>query len=98
MCCVLSHFSHVLLCAALRTVSFQAPLSMGSSKQESWSGLSCPPGNRPNPGTEPAAYVPAALQADSLPLSLLTLIFYFVKKHFFFSFMEMALIYRTVQV
>ena len=34
--CVLSHFSHIPLCAC------QAPLSMGFSRQESWSGLSFP--------------------------------------------------------
>ena len=32
----------------------QAPLSMGFSRQEYWSGLPFPsPGNLPNPGTEP---------------------------------------------
>ena len=39
---VLSHFSHVQLCATLWTVAHQAPLSMGLSRQESWSGLPCP--------------------------------------------------------
>jgi len=34
----------------------QAPLSMGFSKQEYWSGLSCPPpGYLPDPGIEPAS-------------------------------------------
>ena len=41
--CVLSRFSHVQLCATLWTVACQAPLSMGWSKQEYWSGLPCPP-------------------------------------------------------
>ena len=36
----------------------------GFSRQESWSGLSCPPGDLPNPGIEPR---PPALQTDSLP-------------------------------
>ena len=40
---VLSHFSHVQLCATLWTVTYQAPLSMGFSRQEYWSGLPCPP-------------------------------------------------------
>ena len=32
----------------------QAPLSLGFSKQEYWSGLACPPpGDLPNPGIEP---------------------------------------------
>ena len=35
------------------TVACQAPLSMGFSMQEYWSGLPCsPPGDLPNPGTE----------------------------------------------
>ena len=41
--CVISRFSRVQLCATLWTVACQAPLSMGSSRQESWSGLPCPP-------------------------------------------------------
>ena len=36
---VLSHFSHVWLFATLWTVACQAPLSMGFSRPESWSGL-----------------------------------------------------------
>ena len=35
---VLSHFSHTQLFASLWTVAHQAPLSMGSSRQEYWSG------------------------------------------------------------
>ena len=36
------------------TVAHQAPLSMGFPRQEHWSGLSFrPPGDRPDPGTEP---------------------------------------------
>ena len=47
------------------TVALPTPLSMGSSRQEYWSGLPCPPpGDLPNPGMEPAS---SALQADSLP-------------------------------
>ena len=46
-------------------VACQAPLSMGYSRQEYWSGLSCPPpGDLPNPGIELRS---PALQADSLP-------------------------------
>ena len=38
------------------TVTHQAPLSMGFSRQECWSGLPCPPpGDLPNPGIEPAS-------------------------------------------
>ena len=41
--CVLSHFRHVWLFVTTWTVTHQAPLSMGFSKQEYWSGLPCPP-------------------------------------------------------
>ena len=41
--CVLSHFSHVQLFAMLWTIARQAPLSMGFSRQEYWSGLPFPP-------------------------------------------------------
>ena len=45
--------------------TFQAPLSMGYSRQIYWTGLPLPtPGDPPDPGIESA---PAALQADSLP-------------------------------
>ena len=39
---MLSHFSHVRLFMILWTVACQAPLSMGFSRQEYWSGLLCP--------------------------------------------------------
>ena len=40
----------------------QAPLSMGFSRQEYWSGLPCPPpGDLPDPGIEPMSLVSAAL-------------------------------------
>ena len=38
-CAVLSHFSRVRLFATPRTIARQAPLSMGFSRQEYWSGL-----------------------------------------------------------
>ena len=57
--------SCVQLFATPRTVARKAPLSMGFSKQEYWSGLPRPPpGDLPNPGTEPRSLT---LQADSLP-------------------------------
>ena len=47
---MLSHFSCVQLFVMLWTVARQAPLSMGFSRQEYWSGLSCsPPGDFPDP-------------------------------------------------
>ena len=50
--CVLSRLSHVCLCRPAD--SHQAPLSMGFSRQEYWSGLPCPPpGVLPYPGIKP---------------------------------------------
>ena len=40
---MLSRFSCVLLFGTLWTVVYQAPLSMGFSRQEYWSGLLSPP-------------------------------------------------------
>ena len=39
---LLSHFSRVRLCATPWTAAFQAPLFMGFSKQEYWSGVPLP--------------------------------------------------------
>ena len=39
---LLSRFSHVRLCATPWTAAHQAPLSMGFSRQECWSGLPLP--------------------------------------------------------
>ena len=39
---LLSHFSHVWLCATPETEANQAPPSLGFSRQEHWSGLPCP--------------------------------------------------------
>ena len=51
---MLSHFSHVQLFVTLWTIALQAPLSMGFSRQEYWSGLPCPlPRDLPDPGIEP---------------------------------------------
>ena len=56
--------SHVRLFATPWTVAYQAPLSMGFSRQECWSGLPFPsPGDLPNPGIEPSY---PAVQADAL--------------------------------
>ena len=52
------------VCVTPWTVSHQAPLSMGVSRQEYCSGLPClPPGNLPDPGIKPGS---PALDADSL--------------------------------
>ena len=60
---VLSWFIHVHLLVTPWTVAHQAPLSMGFSRQEYWSGLPCPPpGDLPSQRIEPMS---PALQADS---------------------------------
>ena len=49
-------------------VACKAPLSMGFSRQEYWSGLPFPfPGDHPDPGIKPGS---PAWQADSLPTGL----------------------------
>ena len=54
------------------TVARQAPLSMGFSRQEYWSGLPyLPPGDIPDPEIEPAPPVSPTSQADSLLLESL---------------------------
>ena len=50
------------------TVALQAPVSMGFSRQEHWSGLPCsPPRDLLDPGIKPASPTTPALQVDSLP-------------------------------
>ena len=54
--CTLSHFSSIQLSATPWTVAHQAPLSMGFSRQEYWSGLPCPPsGDLPDSGIKLAS-------------------------------------------
>ena len=56
-------FSHVRLFATPWTVTYEAPPSMGFSRQEYWSGLPfASPGGLPNPGIEPGS---PASQADT---------------------------------
>ena len=58
--CMLSRFNSVQLFATLWTVACQAPLYMGFSWQEYWTGLPCPPpGNLPDSGIEPWSVDPA---------------------------------------
>ena len=60
--CVLSCFSRVWLFVTPWTVAHQAPLSMGFSRQEHWSGLPLPsPGDLSNPGIEPMSLMSPAL-------------------------------------
>ena len=57
--------SRVRLFVTPWTVAYQAPPSMGFSRQQCWSGLPFPsPGDLPDPGIEPGS---PGLQADALP-------------------------------
>ena len=63
---MLSHFNNVQLFATPWTVTCQAPLFRGFSRQEYWSGLPFPPpGDLSDPGIEPMS---PAWQGVSLPL------------------------------
>ena len=56
--------SRVRLFATPRTLAYQAPPSMGFSRQEYWNGLPFPsPGDLPEPGIKPRS---PALGADAL--------------------------------
>ena len=59
-----------LTLVTLWTVACQAPLSLGFSRQEYWSGLPCPPaGDLPDPGIKPASPMsPKQWQVGSLPV------------------------------
>ena len=68
--CMLSHFSRVPLFATLWTAAHQAPLFLGLSRQGYWSGLPCPPpGDLPNPGSDPRLLYLLYWQVGSLPLA-----------------------------
>ena len=57
--------SRVRLFVTPWTVAYQAPPSVGFSRQECWSGVPLPsPGDIPDPGIEPGS---PALQKDALP-------------------------------
>ena len=61
-----SHLSGIQLFVTPWTVAHQAPLSIGFSRQEYWSGLPCPPpGDPPNPGIKPGCFL--HWQVSSLP-------------------------------
>ena len=65
MYCEVKLLSRVRPFATPWTVAYQAPPSMGFSRQEYWSGLPFPSlGDLPDPGIEPRS---SALQADALP-------------------------------
>ena len=68
--CMLSCFSHVQLFVTPGTVARQAPLSVGFSRQEYWSGLRCPPpGDLPDPGIELKSLKSPVLAGDFSTIS-----------------------------
>ena len=59
---LLSLFSGIRLCVTLWTAAHQAPLSIGFSRQEYWSGLPFPPlGHLSNPRIKSATLMSPAL-------------------------------------
>ena len=75
---MLSHSSHDQLFVMQWTIACQAPLSMGFSRQEYWSGFSCPhPGDLHDPGIVPVSYMSSLPQ---VPLHVLVWEIYISKK------------------
>ena len=67
---MLSRFSCVRLCVTPGTAAHQAPLSMGFSRQEYWSGLPFPsPENLPDPGTELRSLMSPAMAGSFFTIS-----------------------------
>ena len=67
---MLRFLSRVRQFVTLWTVACQAPLTMGFSRQEYWSGLPCPPPeDLPDPGTEPMSLMSPALAGEFLATS-----------------------------
>ena len=63
--------SCLTLFVTLWTVASKVPLSMGSSRQEYWIGLLCPPPqDLPNPGTEPTSLRSPALMGRFFTTSI----------------------------
>ena len=68
--CTLSRFSRARLFATPWTVASQAPLSVGFSRHEHWSGLPCPPpGDLPDPGIKPESVMSPALAGGFFTIS-----------------------------
>ena len=62
LCCAMGFCAVPALFATLWTVARRAPLSIGFSRQEYWSGLPFPsPGDLPDPGTEPTSLLSPSL-------------------------------------
>ena len=75
----------MIIFATLWAVAHQAPLPMGFSRQEYWSGLPCPPpGNLPNPGIELASLMSPALAGRFLTMNTTTWEAQYDNNHGFF--------------
>ena len=67
---MLSCFSHIRFFVTSQTIARQAPLSVGFSRQEYWSELLfSPPGDLPDPGSEPTSLTSPALAGRFFPTS-----------------------------
>ena len=65
---LLNSFSYVWFFVSLWIIASQAPLSMGFSRQEYWSGFPCPPpGDLPDPGVKPRSLMSPALADSGFP-------------------------------
>ena len=91
-CC----FSHIRLFSAPYTIACQAPLSVGFSRQEYWSGLPFPsPGHFPDPGIESASLALASRFFAAEPPGeheLITWVFFFT----FCSFLVMLFLLKII--
>ena len=89
---VLSYFIRVRLCVTPWTVARQAPLSVGFSRPEYWSGLPCPPlGDLPNSGIEPVSLMSPAVSGGFFTTSAtwetrIYILFFFI--FFIFSYIH----------
>ena len=98
MCLCAQSLSCVQLFATWWTVACKAPLSVGFSYQEYWSGLPFPsPEDFPNPRIEPESSVSPGSQTDSLLLSrqgiVITLCNYLFSQLFLFSVFAVSLLF-----
>ena len=86
MCVHISCSSCVQLCATLWAIAHQAPLFMGFSRQEYWSGLSCPPPwDLPDPGMEPELAGRFFTTSTTWESTILQYIFFFLKLIYHFT-------------
>ena len=69
ICMYVQSPSFVCFCVTLCMLAHRAPLSMGFSRQEHWSGLPCPPRwDLPHPGIDPSSLMSAVFAGGFLPL------------------------------